>query len=103
MTHCEFSVRSAREEIRHIIGSNEHDVIIGSDQDQNRECWRKDEDHMEFWCELCEAQTASSRYLVHELTSEVNSRMKCVTKIMAMLGTRKIVADLCVFGLAACD
>ena len=29
--------------------------------------------------------------------------MKCVAKIMAMMGTRTAVADLCVFGLAACD
>ena len=37
MTHCDFSVRSARDEMRHIIGSSEPDVIIGSDKDQNRE------------------------------------------------------------------
>ena len=35
MTRCDFSVRSEREE-RHIIGSSEPDVIIGSDKDQNR-------------------------------------------------------------------
>ena len=35
------------------------------------------------------------RYFVHELTSEVNSRMKCVAKIMATPGTRTAVADLC--------
>ena len=33
----------------------------------------------------------------------MNSRMKCVAKIMAMPGTRTAVADLCMFGLAACD
>ena len=33
----------------------------------------------------------------------MNSRMKCVTKIMAMPGTRTAVADLCMFGLAASD
>ena len=48
---------------------------------------------MEFLCEVSEAQTAR----------EVNSRMKCVTKIMAMPGTRTLVADLCMSGLAACD
>ena len=58
---------------------------------------------MELMCELYDAQTACGRYFVHELTSGVNSRMKCVTKIMAMPGMRAIVADLCVFGLAACD
>ena len=57
MTHCDFSVRSAREEMRHIIGSSELDV----------------KDHMEFLCELYEAQAARGRYFVHELTSEVNS------------------------------
>ena len=29
--------------------------------------------------------------------------MKCVAKIMAMPGTRTSLADLCMFGLAACD
>ena len=37
MTHCGFSLSSARDEIRHIIRSSEPDVIIGSDKDQNRE------------------------------------------------------------------
>ena len=48
MTHCDFSARSARDEMRHIIGSSEPDVITGSDKDQNRECRKKDKDHMEF-------------------------------------------------------
>ena len=53
--------------------------------------------------ELYEAETACCRYFVHELTPDVNSRMKCVTKIMAMPGTRTIGADLFMFVLAACD
>ena len=71
MTHCEFSARSARDEMRHIIGSSEPDVIIGSDKDQNRVCRKKDKDHMEVLCELYEAQAARGRYFVHELTPEV--------------------------------
>ena len=101
MTHCNFSVRSARDEMRHIIGSSEPDVISGSDKDHNRECRKKDKD-MEFLCELYEAQAARGRHFVHELTSEVNSRMQYVAKIMAMPGLRTTVADLCMFGLAAC-
>ena len=58
MTHCDFSAKSARDEMRHIIGSSEPDVIIGSDRDQNRWCRKKDKDHIEFLCELCEAQVA---------------------------------------------
>ena len=58
---------------------------------------------MEILCELYEAQVACGRYIVHELTSEVNSRMKCVAKIMAMPGTRTAVTDLCMLGLVACD
>ena len=54
-------------------------------------------------CELYEAQVARGRYFVHELTSEVNSGMKCVAKIMAMPGTGTAVADLCIFGLVACE
>ena len=49
------------------------------------------------------SQAVWDRYFVHELTSEVNSSKRCVTKIMAMSGTRKIVAHLCMCGLAACD
>ena len=37
MTHCDFSVRSARGEMRHIIGCSEPDVIIGSDNRQRSE------------------------------------------------------------------
>ena len=64
---------------------------------------KKDKDHMEFLCELYEAQAACGRYFVHELTSEVNSRMRCVGRIVAMSGTRTLVADLCTYGLTACD
>ena len=39
---------------RHIIGSSEPDVIIGSDKDRNRGCRKKDKDHIEFLCELYE-------------------------------------------------
>ena len=58
---------------------------------------------MELLCELYEAQVARGLFFVHELTSEVNSKMTCVTKIMAMPGSRTVGADLCMFGLAACD
>ena len=103
MTNCDFSERPARDEMRHIIGSSELDVIVGSDKDRNRGCQKKDKDHLEFLCELYEAQASQGRYFVHELTSEASSRMKCVEKVMAMSGTRAAVADLCMFGLAACD
>ena len=103
MTHYDFSVRSARDEMRHIIGRSKADVFIGSDKDQNRGCRKKEKDHVEFLCELYESQVARGRYFVHQLTSEVNSRMQCVTKIMATSGTRKTVADLRMFGLVACD
>ena len=68
MTHCDFSVRSARDEMRQIIGSSEPDVVIGSDKDQNRVCRKKGKDRMELLCELHEAQVARCRYFVHELT-----------------------------------
>ena len=103
MTNCDFSERRARDEMRHTVGSSEPDVIIGSDKDRNRGNKKKDKDHIEFLCELYEAQAAQGRYFVHELTSEASSRMKCAGKIMAMPGTRAAVADLCMFGLAACD
>ena len=103
MTNCDFSERRALNEMIHIIGSSELDVIIGSDKDRNRGCEKKDKDHLEFLCELYEAQAAQGRYFLHELTAEASSRMKCMGKIMAMPGTRAAVADLCMFGLAACD
>ena len=43
MTQCNFSVRSARDEMRHIIGSSEPDVIFGSDKDQNMHGVQKEE------------------------------------------------------------
>ena len=85
--NSDFSVKSARDEIRHIIGGSEPSVIIGSDKDQNKGCKKQNEDHMKFLCELYEAP-ACGRYLVHEQTSEVNSRLRCVTRIMALSGTR---------------
>ena len=45
MTHCDFSVKWARDEMRHIIGGSEPDVIVGSDRDLNRRCRKKDKDH----------------------------------------------------------
>ena len=38
MTHCDFSARAVRDQMRHIIGSSEPDVIIVSDKDRNRRC-----------------------------------------------------------------
>ena len=64
--------------MRHIVGSSDPDVIIGSDKDRNRRCTKIDKDHTEFVCELFEAQVARGLYFVHELTSQLNSRVKCV-------------------------
>ena len=89
ITHCDLSVKLGRDEMRHIIGSSALDVIIGSDRDQKRVCRKKDKDHIEFLCELYEAQVARGRYSVHELTSEVNSRMRCMAKVMAMPGIER--------------
>ena len=38
MAHCDLSARAARDEMRHIIGGSEPDVIIESDKDWNRRC-----------------------------------------------------------------
>ena len=91
MTHYDISAKTARDEMRHIIGGSEPDFIIGSDKDQNRGCKKRDKDHLEFLCELHEAQEARGRHFVHELTSEVNSKTGCVLKIVAMRGTRTAV------------
>ena len=48
---------------------------------------------MKFLCELYEAHAACGRYFVHELTSEVNPRMQCVAKSMALPGTRTTCSD----------
>ena len=68
MTNCDFSERRARDEMRHIIGSSEPDVIIVSDRDRNRGCKKKDKDHIEFLCELCARINVRS-----ELENEVRS------------------------------
>ena len=49
------------------------DVILGSDKDQNRGCRRKGTDHMEFLCQLHDAQAACGRYFVHERTRLVHA------------------------------
>ena len=41
MTNCDFSERRARDEMRHIIGSSEPDVIIGSDKDRTEDVRRR--------------------------------------------------------------
>ena len=64
MTNCDFSARPARDEMRHITGSSEPDVIIGSNKDPNRGCKKKDKDNIEFLCELYEAQAAQGRCFV---------------------------------------
>ena len=69
MTHCDYNVRPARDEMRQIVGNSEPDVIIGSDKDHNRGCKQNYKDHMEFCCELYEAPLARGRHFVHELTS----------------------------------
>ena len=84
--------------MRRIVGNIEPDVIIGSDKDQNRGCMTSNSLR-----NLYEAQASCGRCFVHEQTSEVYSRLRCVTKIMAVPGTRTKVADLYMFGLAACD
>ena len=88
--------------MRHIVGINEPDVIIGVRQ--RSEQGMQEEGQVPHGIpKLYEAQAARGRYFVHELTSEVNSRMRSVAKMMAMPGTRTAVADLCMFGLAGCD
>ena len=103
MTNCDFIVRSARDEIKQILGSCEPDVIIGSDKDQSRGCRRKHEDHVEFLCELHGAQVACGRYLVHEQTVQRKFEIDLRDAVMATPGTRTLVADLCMLGFAACD
>ena len=60
MTNCDFSERPARDEMRHIIGSSEPDVIIESDKDRNRGCKKRDKDHLEFLCTVRSTSGAGS-------------------------------------------
>ena len=95
MTHFDFSVRSTRDEMRHIIGSSGLTKTRTGDADRRT---------MITWnsCASCVKCMWRGRYFVHELTSENYSRMQCVAKITAMSGRRTTVAVLCMFGLAAC-
>ena len=84
MTNCDFSAKSARDEMKHIIRSSESDVIIRYDKDQNRGCRRMDKDHMELLCLSCTTHKRCTVVtFVHEQISEVISRMRCVMRIMA--------------------
>ena len=98
MSNQPLPVSTSRDEMRHISGSSEPDVIIGSDKDRNRVQKEGQRSHG-----IPVRAVWRGRYFVQELTSEANSRMQCVAKILAMLGTKTTVADLCMFGLAACD
>ena len=101
ITHCDFSVRSARDDMRHITGGSGPDHITGSDKDQNRGCKRRDTDHITLLCQLYEVQSGVQSLLrAMSRQSEVHLRKRCVTRIMP--GTRTKVADLCIF-LAAYD
>ena len=82
VTHCDFSARSARDEMRRVVGCSAPDVIIGSDTGRIGCCRKKCRDYLEFLCEPYETQVARGRYFVHEVTSEANTRMKCVMKII---------------------
>ena len=78
MKQCDFSMTSARDEMRRVVGCSTPDVIVGSN----------------------EAQAAHKRYFIHEQASVEKPRVKCVMKIMAMPGVRTTEAGLCIFGLA---
>ena len=47
VVHGDFSVMSVRDDMRHIIGSSEPDIIFGSDKVPNRGYIRKYSDHMQ--------------------------------------------------------
>ena len=81
--------------MRHIVGSSEPDVIFGFDNDQNRGRKKKDKGSRGI---PVRAEAVRGRYFVHLLISKVKS-----TKITALPGTRTVVADLCMFGLATRD
>ena len=81
---------AADDVVLHFVSCRPHAevTIRQSDRDRNRWCKKKLKDHVEFLCELYEAQAACGRCFVHELMSEVNSRMRCVAKIMTMPGNQ---------------
>ena len=68
----------------------QHDVFTRSDKNQSRGWKKEHKDHMEFLCDLYDAQVASGRYCVHEQTSAVHSRIKCVTRIIVMPKNKNI-------------
>ena len=51
VAHGDFSAMSVCDEMRHIIGSSEPDIIFGSDKVPNRGYIRKYSDHMQLLCE----------------------------------------------------
>ena len=65
---------------------------MGLTKEQTRGCKMKDKDYLEFLCTMRKWRAVATSW--HELTSEVNSRLQCVAKIMAMPGTRTTCAGL---------
>ena len=81
MISCSFNTKTARDEVRRLIGINEPSVLSGLDKDQNRKCRMKDGDRSGFLREL-NAQMACRRYFEHGHTAEALLRMECMTRIM---------------------
>ena len=81
MISSSFNTKTARDEVRRLIGINEPSVFTGFDKDQNRKCRMKDGDQSGFLLELC-AQMACRRYFVHGHTAEALLRTECMTQIM---------------------
>ena len=70
MTNCDFSEKPARDEMRHIIGSSEPDVIIGSDRTETGDVRRRTRTISNF----CVNSTKHKRRRVD--TSRTNQRQK---------------------------
>ena len=78
MRSCSFNTKTARDEVRRLIGIS---ILTGFDKDQIRKCRMEDGDQSGFLRELC-AQMACRRCFVHGRTAQALLRMECMTRIM---------------------
>ena len=91
MTNCDFSERPARDEMRHIIGSSEPDVIIGSTRTETGDVRGRTRNISNFQLNCTKHKRRARNNVRSELENEVHGE-----------DHGHAMDERCVFGLAAC-
>ena len=119
--YWDFDIRERREEARRRLLEQKPMFLIGSPMCRAFSTWqtlnetRRDPElvrkeftkamiHLQFMCELYEAQVTAGRYFLHEHPSGATSwTTPCVQRILAMKGVDRVVGDQCQLGQRSHD